>query len=384
MKPFLTGLDCLAGQHRDWLAGRKVALLSHMAAVDRLGCTAARRLRDICDARLVALMGPEHGYAGSAGAGVTCRSRKHPDWGIPVHSLYGTTRKPTPGMLDGLDVLVIDMQDIAARCYTYVSTLQLALEAASEQDVSVIVADRPIPLPNVVDGPVTDPAFSSFVGLAETPLSYGMTPAEFARWFTLTRCISIDLRIARLDGYTRQPGRNQDWPPWVPPSPAMLSWESARCFPATVIFEALPAVDHGRATTLPFQVIGAGWIKGEALAESLNSASLPGVRFFAHRYDAQPRQPTPKPVNGVRMVVTDADAFRPALTAVQLVHSLQVLHGKAALWRGARPEWFDKLFATDTVRKAVMDNESPARIAESWKPAVKDFLVARKHALLYR
>jgi uncharacterized protein YbbC (DUF1343 family) len=329
-------------------------------------------------------MGPEHGYDGSAGAGVSCRSRRHPDWGIPVHSLYGATRKPTPAMLKGVDVLVIDLQDTATRCYTYVSTLQLALEAASEQGVPVIVADRPIPLPNTVDGPVTDPAFSSFVGLADTPLSYGMTPAEFARWFVVTRCLPLDLRIARLGGYTRQNGRGEDWPPWMPPSPAMLSWESARCFPATVIFEAFPPVDHGRATALPFQVFGAEWTRGEPLAEILNDARIEGVRFFAHRYNAQPRQSSPRPVDGVRMVVTNPDAFRPAFTALHLIRALEVAHGRQRLWRNARPDWLDKLFATGTVRAAIMDGESPANIAGTWEPELRAFLVTRKHALLYR
>lgn len=384
MKQFRTGLDNLLDRQRDWLVGRRVALLSHTAAVDRDGCTAAQRLWDARGIRLVALMGPEHGFAGSAGAGVSCRSCRHPDWGIPIHSLYGTTRKPTPRMLKDVDVLVVDLQDIATRCYTYVSTLQLALEAAAEQEIPVIVADRPIPLPNAVDGPIADPAFSSFVGLVDTPLSYGMTPGEMARWIARERGMSLNLRVAKIEGYNRQPGRYADWPPWIPPSPAMLSWESARCFPTTVVSEALPAVDCGRATTLPFQLVGAEWTRGEALAEALNDRRLPGVCFFPHRYDAQPRQETPRFLDGVRMVVTIPDAFRPALTAVHLVHILQGMYGKRRVWKNARHDWFDKLFATDTVRKAVLNNERPERIAAAWNSGLKTFLLSRSRALLYQ
>jgi uncharacterized protein YbbC (DUF1343 family) len=384
MPHFRSGLDSLLDRHCDWLRGRRVALLSHSASVDRLGCTAAQRLWDERGVGLVALMGPEHGFAGSAGAGVACRSRRHPDWDIPIHSLYGKTRKPTPRMLEGADVLVIAMQDIATRCYTYVSTLQLALEAAAEQEMPVIVADHPIPLPNTVDGPILDPAFSSFVGLVGTPLSYGMTPGETSAWIAHELRLSLDLRVAKLDSYRRQSGRDADWPPWIPPSPAMLSWESARCFPTTVVFEALPAVDCGRSTTLPFQLVGAEWTKGEALAETLNNIHLPGVCFFPHRYDAQPRQTTPLFLDGVRMVVTVPDTFRPALTSVHLVHTLQTMYGKPRVWKNARNDWFDKLFATDTVRRAILDNERPGRIAAAWTHGLKAFLSSRSRALLYQ
>lgn len=383
MRPFLTGIDVLLDRHRDWLSGQRIALLSHGAAVDRFGCTSAQRLKEARGVRLAALMGPEHGFAGTAGAGIHCRSVRHPLWRIPVHSLYGTVRKPTPRMLKDIDLLVIDLQDIATRCYTYVSTLQLALEAAAEQEVPVIVADRPIPLPNAIDGPLTDPVFSSFVGLVRTPLCYGMTPGEVAGWMKQAYRLPLALRVARMQGYERQPGRDANWPPWVPPSPAMLSWESARCFPTTVIFEALPAVDHGRTTVLPFQVVGAEWIRGEPLAESLNAARLPGVMFFPHRYDAQPRQPTPRFVDGVKIAVTDPGPFRPALTAIHLVFQLQSHYGKRRVWRNARHDWFDKLFATDTVRKAILDGELPSRIGAKWETGLRSFRAERRKALLY-
>ena len=382
-RDFRVGSDVLLGGRVNRLTGRRVLLLSHIAAVGADGCLTAERLHRVCGANLVGLMGPEHGFLGAAGAGVACRSTRHPDWRIPVHSLYGETRKPTPRMLRGADVLLIDMQDIATRCYTYVSTLQLALQAASENGLPVIVADRPIPLPNTVDGPIRDARFSSFVGLVDTPLAYGMTPGETAQWIAAHLSLDLDLTVARMAGYRRQPGRDASWPPWVPPSPAMLSWESARCFPTTVCFEAIPAVDHGRGTNLPFQLVGAPWIRGEALAEALNDRRLPGVRFHAHRYDAQPRQPTPHVVQGVRLTVTDPDRFLPAVTSVHLVDALQRLYGRRRVWRGSRPEWFDKLFATDTVRKALLNGEAPDRIAATWQPGLRRFKRSRRKALLY-
>jgi uncharacterized protein YbbC (DUF1343 family) len=380
---FRVGSDVLLGGPDGPLAGRRVVLLSHAAAVCASGCLTADRLHRGSGARLVGLMGPEHGFLGTAGAGVACRSARHPDWQIPVHSLYGATRKPTPCMLRGADVLLVDLQDIAARCYTYVSTLQLALEAASENSLPVVVADRPIPLPNTVDGPVTESRFSSFVGLVDTPLAYGMTPGETARWIAAHLGLDLDLTVVRMAGYRRQPGRDASWPPWVPPSPAMLSWESARCFPATVCFEAIPAVDHGRGTNLPFQLVGAPWIRGVALASALNERRLPGVRFHAHRYDRTPRQPTPRVVEGVRLAVTEPDRFLPAVTAVHMLDALQRLYGRRRVWRGSRREWLDKLFATDTVREALLDGEAPDRIVAAWQPGLRRFRRTRAQALLY-
>jgi len=377
------GSDVLFRTRSEPLAGKRILLLSHIAAIGADGWLTAERLHRACGDRLIGLMGPEHGFLGAAGAGVACRSARHPDWGIPVHSLYGETRKPTTRMFRGADVLLIDLQDIATRCYTYVSTLQLALEAAAENGLPVVVADRPIPLPNGVDGPVTDRRFSSFVGLADTPLAYGMTPGETAQWIAAHLGLTINLSVVRMTGYRRQPGRDAAWPTWVPPSPAMLSWESARCFPATVCFEAIPAVDHGRGTNLPFQLVGAPWIRGADLAEALNDRRLPGIRFHPHRYDCTPRQPTPRVVQGVRLTVTDPDRFLPALTAVSLVETLQRLYGRRRVWRASRPEWFDKLFATDTVRKALLDGESADRIAAAWQPGLRRFKQSRRQALLY-
>ena len=179
---FSTGIDVLLAQHRTCLRGRRVALLSHQAALCRDGATSAQRLHAELGKGLVALFGPEHGFLGQAGAGVATHTRHHPDWKIPVYSLYGACRKPTPAMLRNVDVVVCDLQDLGARCYTYLATLRNMLEAAAENDLQVIVTDRPIPLPKIVDGPMLEPAHVSFVGPAEMPMATGMTQAESAQW----------------------------------------------------------------------------------------------------------------------------------------------------------------------------------------------------------
>jgi uncharacterized protein YbbC (DUF1343 family) len=283
-------------------------------------------------------------------------------------------------------LLVFDIQDLGARPYTYVSTLKLVLEAAAQSDVAVIVADRPVPLPNVIDGPVTDPRFSSFVSLVPAPLSYGMTPGEMALWLNRRLRLGVDLRVVRMAGYRRQAWPGRDWPPWVPPSPAIRSWECGRCFPVTVCFEGIGSVNHARRTQRAFQAIGAPWIRGAEVVDRLSDLHLPGVRFARRRYNPNPKEKPMHFLDGVRMEVTDPDVLRPVLTGISMVWVLQELYGKALVWAKAssRPEFFDKLLGTDAVRCALLDGESPLCIAARWQPALRAFSKTRGRALLYR
>jgi uncharacterized protein YbbC (DUF1343 family) len=383
---FLPGIDVLLSRHRDWLKGARVGLVSHAAAADREGCTTAERLWRHPDVSLTCLFAPEHGYFGRAGAGALCRSQRHPDWRIPVYSLYGSQRSPTSRMLRSIDILVVDLQDIGSRCYTYVSTLFNVLEAAAAASKPVVVLDRPVPLPDVVDGPVMDERWRSFVAHVRAPLAYGMTPAEAARWMVRAYGLEVDLRVAPMRGYHRDAGRRSDWGPWLPPSPGMRSWESAMCFPATVIFEAFPHMDHGRATNLPFQVFGAPWLDGTAVVEGLDGLRLPGVRFHAHPYDPRPWTAPGAILRGVRLTVTDPARFRPACTAVAMMEVLLAMYGPLRLFRpGAfRAEWFDKLMGTDAVRVALEAGESAATIAATWRSGLRQFGRERRDALLYR
>jgi uncharacterized protein YbbC (DUF1343 family) len=384
-RSFQPGIETLLTERKDWLAGGRVGLVTHLAAVDRRGRTSAERLRKHPDIRLVALFAPEHGFFGKAGAGERCRTIRHPDWSIPIHSLYGAARQPTPAMLRGIDVLVFDLQDLGVRCYTYVSTLRLVLEAAARAGIPVVIADRPVPLANVTDGPLLSPKFSSFVGLVPSPLVYGMTPGETALWLKDRLELDVDVKVATLRGYARQPQPGRNWPPWVPPSPAIRSWACGLCYPATVCFEALPSIDFGRGTPLAFQIFASPWIKAAAAAEFLSGQDLPGVRFRTRRYAPRPALGIPPSATGVLLDVTIPGQFRPALTAVAIVSALQRLAGKDRLWKhpSTRPEFFDKLFGTDSVRKALLDGEDCRTIASRWVPDLAAFGRERRHHLLY-
>jgi len=379
------GIDVLLSRRRSWVAGRRVGLVGHQAAVDRQGCTTAERLWRDPDVALTCLLGPEHGFFGRAGAGVACAHARHRSWRIPVYSLYGAQRKPTPAMLRKVDVLVVDLQDLAVRCYTYVSTLKLVIEAAAAAGKEVIVADRPVPLPRTVDGPVIAPGCESFVAAVHAPLCYGMTPGETALWIRDRYAPSARVRVAPMSGYHRAAAPPPGAPPWLPPSPGIATWEAAACYPATVCFEALGAIDHGRRTRLPFQVFGARWMHGMETAEALNEARLPGVAFYAHCYDARPADRDPAPLDGVRMALTRPHAFRPARTAVTLVATLQQLYGQRRVWnaRASRPAFFDQLFGTPAVREALQDGEAPAAIAAQWRSGLARFRRERNKVRLY-
>lgn len=288
-------------------------------------------------------------------------------------------------MLSDVDTLIVDLQDIGARAYTYVSTLKLVLQAAAVDGKEVIVADRPIPLPNVVDGPIVANGFESFVSLIEAPVSYGMTPGETALWIRDDLQLDVDLKVARMNGYHRETNRSPDSPPWIPPSPAMLSWESAQCFPATVCMEGLGSIDHGRRTNIPFQVFGSRWTVGHTLSDALTDCRLPGVAFYPHRYVPDPAKKRGSLINGVRMAVLKPDRFRPLLTAVTIIEVLQQLYGTDCVWKGRniREDFFDKLLGTDTVRLRLKEGRTARSIASEWRPDLVRFRRLRGKHLLY-
>ncbi len=383
---FLPGIDVLLLRHPDWLRGRRFGLITHQAALGANGLSSAHLLRASCGSSLAALFGPEHGFYGTEGAGELTKAAVHQSWHIPIHSLYGKARKPTQAMLEGLDALVFDLQDIGVRCYTYGSTLRLAMEAAAEAGLRFIVADRPVPLPNTFDGPITEPELESFVAMMPAPLCTGMTPGETALLLKNELALKLDLRVARMRGYRRSPFRPAASPPWIPPSPGIASWESAACYPATVFTEAFPAISCGRRSPLPFQLI-AGPANAELeIANALQQLRLPGLTMQPYRFKPAWGDGSERAHDGVRLLITDHALFRPALAGVAILHVIQKIIGKKRLWsaKGARPEWFDKLYGADAVRRALIAGKSPSAIAKTWEPGLRRFEPARKKRLLYR
>lgn len=381
----LTGMDVLLAEYPDWIEGLRIGLVSHRAAVNRQGASSAERLHNTPGIRLSALFGPEHGFGGAAAAGEITRDEVHSSWRIPVFSLYGETRSPTKSMLDHIDLLVVEFQDLGARPYTYVSTLRLVLEAAATHGKPVIVADRPVPLPSRPDGPMLDPAFNSFVGLVPAPMLYAMTPAETACWLRDCLNLSLDLRVAPMRHYRRETIRQQDWPPWIPPSPRIRSWNAACLFSATVFGEALPALDYGSGTEHAFQVIAAPWLDSSALISGLQSCPIPGLALSQCRYRPASGLYNGQALDGVHLDIIDHAAFRPVTASVVLLDHIQRIAGKERVWSApdTRLDWFDKLYGTGRVRHALQSGQPGLAIADTWQADLDAFGAERSNHLLY-
>ncbi|MFT5497953.1 MAG: hypothetical protein ACI9TH_003361 [Kiritimatiellia bacterium] len=373
---YLTGLDRI-DEHLDILRGRRLALLAHPASLNQQGEHAAAVLARHPDLSLCTLFGPEHGFFGQGDAGEKISDARHPLFDIPVISLYGEHRKPSPEMLADIDTIVVDLQDLAVRCYTFCTSLRYVLEAASEAGISVVVLDRPIPLGDTLDGPVTQSGFDSFVSGIEAPLVYGMTPGETASWLKHSLSLDVQLDIIPMAGYRRAPAHLQAGAPWVPPSPGIRSWQTAYIYPVTVFTEALPRLFCDRAGTLPFQLLLCKDICGRELVERVQ---LPGVQFHPDwRFIDNTL------VEGIRIVPTDLDRFKPVATAVHLLHAIQQLIGVDTWWTqdGIREDFFDLLMGTDEVRRSLKSNESPEMIVKSWECSIQSFRQTREGHLLY-
>lgn len=376
------GIDLLCDQHLDLIEGKRCALLSHAAATTRSGATSAQLLAATIGNKLTCLLSPEHGYIGSADAGEACPSLIDPFLGIPIQSLYGENRKPTCEMLAGTDILIVDLQDLGLRCYTYVSTLALALEAAAEYGIPVIVTDRPIPFGSATAGPILNPRTRSFVGQIDAPFIYAMTPAETARWLQATAMNHLQLSTLTCDlkGRSLRDAFFNRWPA-PPPSPALAAHESILCYPALVLLEAFSHISHGRGTPLPFQTFAADWIQGADTCDALNAAQLPGVRFFPHPVASTTAE---TPTCGVRLHIAEADSYQPITTAIHILHTIQSLHPDQ-LWTEpyARPDFFDKLAGTPDLREALQSGCLPDEIVASWQQDLNRFECQRAGALLY-
>lgn len=365
------GIDVLVEEERGLLAGKRVGLLGHQATVGRDGTTSAQILHRLLGQGLVAMYGPEHGFFGDYAPGEKTKARIHPDWGIPVHTLYGGATAPSEEMLREVDVIVLDLQDLGVRCYTYLSSLKDLLSACAKAGVSVIVADRPVPMPNTIDGPVLEPAFTTFVGCVPVPMVYGMTLGEAARWMVKALSLEVDLHVVRMADYHREDGwggPGWGWPEFIPPSPAIRSREAAVSYVSLVFTEAIPAVDCGRFTSLAFRVFGAPWIRAEAFCEAIADRNAPGVTFSPHRYSNPGGTYDKEELDGIRMTVTDVASFRPVRASLEILSVLAELYGKDRLWKSekVRPEWFDKLYGTRMVREQLQDDVPVDTIASGW------------------
>ena len=386
-----TGLDRVEEFHA-LFAGKRLGIIANHTAYDSKGMFIVDVFRRIPDVKISALFGPEHGFRGSHSAGVKVAERNAFLDSIPIYSLYGKTLKPTPEMLKNVDMLVFDIQDIGARFYTYIWTMALAMEAAAQQGIPFIVLDRPNPIDGVqVEGAVLDTAFASFVGLYPIPVRHGMTVGELARMFNgegwLKNGIKAQLTVIPMKGWKRNEWFDQIGLKFIPPSPNMPNLETATVYPGMCLIEGTN-VSEGRGTNEPFLQFGAPWIQSDALLARLQTYHLPGVQFSTVSY--VPKSMPGKAVHpkfqdetcyGLKLKVTDREAFKPFLTGVRIVQSLHALYPQQFSWRAKH---FDRLVGSNDLRKMISTDESLDKYFEKCNNEVEAFKKQRTKYLLYK
>ncbi|MEX2472668.1 MAG: DUF1343 domain-containing protein [Gemmatimonadota bacterium] len=377
------GIDVLLDDSLHLVRERRVGLITNHTGLDRTGRSSIDRLAEHPDVDLVALYSPEHGIEGRAEAGESVASRSDARTGLPIHSLYGETRRPTETMLEGIDVLLFDLQDIGARYYTYVYTMAYAMEEAGRRGIPFVVLDRPNPIGGeAVQGNVLDPAFSTFVGLYPVPMRHGMTPGELARLYAAEFGIDVDLRVAPVAGLTRAMTFGETGLPWVPPSPNIPSVESALAYPGTCLFEGTP-LSVGRGTDQAFQWVGAPWLDGEALSAALTAYGFEGVRF-------EPVTFTPSSagdgkfdgveVSGVRVIPLDAGFDAPRVGVAMVIEAYRI-SGDRWSWNVAH---FDRLAGTDALRLGIEAGAELDELTAGWEEQLRAFESLRDPYLIYR
>ena len=333
--PVQLPIDHLSELWPERLRGARVGAVLHPASINSRLEHSSRVLERAGELlRLSALFGPQHGYLGQTQDNmIEWRSYEHPRLGIPVHSLYGEHREPTREMLAGLDVLLVDLQDIGARYYTFIWTMFLCMKACEATGIEVVVLDRPNPINGVAtEHDVFDPSYRSFVGLHPLPIRHGLTIGELARKFQEEAFPGCNLVVLPMRGWERQMWYDQTALPWVMPSPNMPTLETAAVYPGMCLLEGTN-ISEGRGTTRPFELFGAPFLDAEALCRELNGSRLPGVYFREHYFQPTFHKFAGELCGGAQIHVTDRETFRPFETAVSIIRHLRATYANQFQWK---------------------------------------------------
>lgn len=383
------GVDRLADSLPKVLAGKRVGLITNHTGRDGAGTPTIDLLAARKDMKLVVLFGPEHGIRGVATGRVN--DDKDEKTGLPVYSLFGATEKPTDAMLENVDALVFDIQDVGVRQYTYLSTMGLAMQAAAQKKIPIVILDRPNPIGGtIVEGNIREPGMESFVGLYPIASRHGLTAGELAQLYNKEFGIGADLHVVPLEGWKRELWSDQTDLPWTKPSPNLPTFAGIISYPGTVFLEGTN-LSEGRGSDNPFEQTGAPWLRAQEVADSMNARHLPGVRFSAADFAVLPtaRKYGGQTIHGVRMTVTDRERYRPVATTMRLIEMIRRLHPNDFQWRHstASPNavetyYFDTLTGSKRTRAAIENGTLETLLAE-WDRDAQTFREMRKPYLLY-
>lgn len=375
--PVQNGIDVLRASGFAALKGLRVGLLTNHTGRARDGAATIDVMADAPGVTLAALFSPEHGIRGLLDA--TVPSTRDEKTGLPIHSLYGETRRPTADMLQGLDAIVIDLQDIGARFYTYMTTMAYVMEEAAPRKIKVFVLDRPNPIGGVaIEGPSLDQEAVSFIGyLPAMPTRHGLTFGELAQLFNAEKKIGADLTVVSMRNWRRDAWFDDTGLMWIGPSPNMRNLYAATLYTGLASFESAN-LSVGRGTDTPFEHVGAPWIDGVRLAEALNARVLPGVRFYPEQFTPTASKFAKEACQGVFIVVTDRNAVRPVRVGVEIASALlKLFPGKFEIDSATR------LFGSAAGLTRLKAGDDPAAIAASWSGAEARWRLLRAKYLLY-
>jgi uncharacterized protein YbbC (DUF1343 family) len=365
------------------LTGKRIGLITNPSGVDgRLVPTADRLARDP-RLKLVQLYGPEHGIRGEVPAGDPVEDARDPVTGLPVQSLYGRTRRPTPESLAGVDALLFDIQDIGSRTYTYISTLGEAMRACAEHRKPLWVLDRPNPLGGLLtEGPVMPEQWRNFIGWGPMPITHGMTVGEVARFFNATLGIGCDLQVVPMRGWRREMTWADTGLTWTQTSPHIPGVRQAHLYVATgMVAMSTTNLSDGVGTTLPFEIVAAEFIDPPQLAAALDASGLPGVRFQALAVKPFYGGFKDQALRGVRLHLDDPRAFEPLRTALTILATLERLHPGKIAW--AEEQIIGRHWGETTLPARISRGDTVPDIQAAWRGDLDVFLAARRAALLY-
>ena len=390
LQPIKLGVERLLTEKIDLLRGVRVGLVCNQASVDHSFHHVADLFHEHPDVNLTALFGPQHGIRGDVQDNMIETGHAiDKKTGLPIYSLYSETREPTDEMLRDVDIIVVDLQDVGTRIYTFVYTLANCMRAAKKFGKKVIACDRPNPIGGTqVAGVVLDPAFASFVGQFPIATRHGMTFCELGRMFNEHFGIGSELECVPMSGWSRELWYDETDGPWVLPSPNIPTAQTTTVFPATVHLEGTQ-MSEGRGTTKPFEFAGAPYIDADDFAAALARFNFPGVYFRSCVFMPTYQKHAGQACGGIQIHVTDREAFEPVIAGIAIVKTAFDMYGDQFRWKDPPYEYeydrnpFDLISGTSKVREAIERHDSLATIQASWQAPLTDFETLRQRFLLY-
>ena len=386
---FRLGCEVLLQSPPSWFRSGRLGLLANQASVNR----SLESVKDLilgAGGNLSCIFSPQHGFYSDKQANmIESFDSRDPDTGIPVVSLYSKTREPSLEALEKIDVLLIDLQDVGTRIYTYTSTIGLCLEVAARAGIKVVLLDRPNPINGTqIEGNVLEPAFRSFVGRYPVPMRHGLTTGEFARFVCAVANLDCDLDVVSMKGWRR--GRRFDdlGLHWVYPSPNMPTWETALLYPGMVLLEGTN-ISEGRGTTMPFQLFGAPFLNRKRIAEELKKPGLDGVTFRPVTYEPAFDKYRGELCSGFQIHITDKGTFKPYRMGLALLQVFGLTHPERFRWLDPPYEYereklpIDILIGSDAVRRRVEQGQDLDKIESDWEQQLQEYREKREPGLLY-